>query len=74
MSQLIVDALTLVLLTGPGGQIIEINPAEVVSIRSPRSLDHMPRSVHCIVFTTDSKFVGVEETCREADRKLKLKQ
>jgi hypothetical protein len=70
MSQLI-DALTLVMLTGPGGQIVEINPEEVVSIRSPRSVDHMPRSVHCIVFTTDSKFIGVEEPCPQVEKKLK---
>jgi hypothetical protein len=71
VSQLLANALTLVLLTGPGGQIIEINPEEVVSIRSPRSVDHMPKSVHCIVFTTDSKFIGVEERCPDVDRKLK---
>jgi hypothetical protein len=69
MSQLV--ALTLVLLTGPGGQTVEVNPEEVVSIRSPRSVDHMPSSVHCIVFTTDSKFIGVGERCSEVDKKLK---
>jgi hypothetical protein len=64
-------ALTLIVLTGPGGQIVKINPDEVVSLRAPRSTDHMPRTVRCIVFTTDSKFIGVEETCDEAARKLK---
>jgi hypothetical protein len=64
-------ALTLIVLTGPGGQIVKINPDEVVSLRAPRSTDHLPRTVPCIVFTTDTKFIGVEETCDEADRKLR---
>jgi hypothetical protein len=64
-------ALVLIMLTGPGGQVVKINPDEVVSLRSPRSTDHMPRSVHCMVFTTDTKFIGVEETCAEADDKLR---
>jgi hypothetical protein len=64
-------ALTLVVLTGPGGQIVKINPDEVVSLRAPRSTDHMPKTIHCIVFTTDTKFIGVEETCDQAGDKLR---
>jgi hypothetical protein len=64
-------ALTLIVLTGPGGQNVKINPDEVVSLRAPRSTDHMPKTVHCIVFTTDTKFIGVEETCDQADYKLR---
>jgi hypothetical protein len=64
-------ALTLVVLTGPGGQLIKVNPDEVVSLRTPRGIDHMPKTVHCIVFTTDTKFIGVEETCDQADSKLR---
>jgi hypothetical protein len=43
----------------------------VVSLRTPRGIDHMPKTVHCIVFTTDTKFIGVEETCDQADNKLR---
>jgi hypothetical protein len=64
-------ALTLIVLTGPGGQIVKINPDEVVSLRAPRSTDHMPKTVRCIVFTTDTKFIGVEETCDQAGDKLR---
>jgi hypothetical protein len=64
-------ALTLIVLTGPGGQLIKVNPDEVVSLRTPRGIDHMPKTVHCIVFTTDTKFIGVEETCDQADNKLR---
>jgi hypothetical protein len=67
-------ALTLILLTGPGGQFIKVNPDEVVSLRAPRSVDHMPKTVHCIIFTTDTKFIGVQESCDQAGDKLRCGQ
>ena len=63
MSQIAVT-LTLIMLTGPDHQVIEINPEEVVSLRAPRAIDHMTRDIRCIVFTTDGKFIGVEQSCR----------
>ena len=62
--------MTLVMLTGPQHQVIEINPEEVVSLRAPRAIDHMTRDIRCMVFTTDGKFIGVTETCRTVEDKL----
>ena len=59
------------LLDGPGGQYIAINPAEIVSVRTPRASDHMAKDVHCIVFTVDGKYTGVTQTCVETRQKIK---
>ena len=59
-------SLTLILLTGPGGQTIELNPQAVVELRAPRGTDHVAKSVRCLVFTLDGRFVGVEESCARA--------
>jgi hypothetical protein len=62
-------ALALVALTGPGGQVIEINPAEIVSLREPRG-DHFDKDVHCLIHTSDGKFIAVLETCQAVGRKI----
>jgi hypothetical protein len=56
-------ATVLITLTGPGGQVIEINPAEIVSLREPRGDGHLDKDVHCLIHTTDGKFIAVKETC-----------
>jgi hypothetical protein len=57
-------ALLFILVHGPDGQEIELNIAEISSIRQPRSAeDHFNKDVHCLIFMTNGKFVGVEETC-----------
>jgi hypothetical protein len=58
-------ALGLVELTGPGGQVIEVNPNEIVSVREPRGADHFGKDVHCLVFTSDGKYIGVVQTCEQ---------
>jgi len=58
-------------LTGPDGQRIEINPEEIVSIREPRSTDHFAPGTKCILFTSDSKYSVVQETCEAVDEALK---
>jgi hypothetical protein len=62
--------LTLVLLTGPGGQHIQVNPEAVVSLREARAPDHIHHAVHCNVFTSDGKFIGVEESCAKVAERL----
>jgi hypothetical protein len=62
--------LTLVLLTGPGGQHIQVNPEAVVSLREARAPDHIHHAVHCNVFTSDGKFIGVEESCGVVAKRL----
>ena len=60
----IVPALILIVLTGPDGQHIELNPKEIVSIREPRTTeDHFPKGARCLINTTDGKIVVVTNTC-----------
>jgi hypothetical protein len=56
-------AVALIVLTGPGGQVIDVNPAEIVSIREPREESHFGKDVHCLINTVDGKFITVVETC-----------
>jgi hypothetical protein len=57
-------AAALITLTGPGGQVIDINPAEIVSLREPRGDGHFDKDVHCLIHTADGKFITVIETCQ----------
>lgn len=64
-------AFKLVQLHGPNGQLIEINRDEVVSLRQPRGDEkHFHSDVRCLVFTSDGKFTGVQESCTEVQDKL----
>ena len=68
-------ALTLVRLTGPDHQQIEINPSEVVSIRGPRKHEqdtHFPPGTRCLIFTADGKFTAVQEDCTTVSKLLKI--
>lgn len=67
---LMLAALKLILLTGPGQQVIEVNPAEIASIRQPRGSEHLARGTRCLIFTADGKFFSVRETCAEVQRRL----
>ena len=65
-------ALALVLLHGPGGGIIHINPEAVTSLRAapPDETDkHFTDEARCMINLSDGKFVSVIETC-EAVRSL----
>jgi hypothetical protein len=63
-------AVALITLSGPGGQYVVVNAREIVSLRAPRANDHLAKDVRCIVFTVDSKFTGVAETCAEVRQKI----
>lgn len=60
-----VEEVILIRLHGPDNQIIYINPTTVVSVRPPRSLDHVSPTIHCLLHTTDGKFISVAETCEQ---------
>lgn len=61
---LAVVAFNLVILSGPDGQIIRINPSQVVSVREPRNIEgHFHKDVHCLIHMADGKFVAVTESC-----------
>ena len=74
MSQFIL-ALSLITLHGPGGQIIEINPAEVSSVRAPvvtgkKQNQYHHEAVQCLIRMTNGQFNAVIETCEEVDKLL----
>jgi hypothetical protein len=57
--------LHLLLVHAPDGQVIEINPHEISSIREPRNTEgqHWQKDVHCILSMTNGKFIAVVEDC-----------
>jgi hypothetical protein len=60
-------AVQFVVLHGPGGQELYVNPEQITSIREPVGTDlrHFPRGTHCVVVTTSGKFLAVREPCAE---------
>jgi len=54
-------------LHGPDGQRAFLNPRAISSLREPVNPDlkHFAKSVHCVVVTTNGKFIAVVETCQE---------
>jgi len=55
----------LLILHGPDGQIIAVNPMEIITVREPRSefAAHFPKGTNCICHTADGKFIAVAEEC-----------
>ena len=58
-------AFHLILLHGPDGQEIDINPREIASLREPSSVSegHFPKGVRCVVIMTNGRFNLVREDC-----------
>lgn len=67
----VVVAQALLVLTGPDNQVVEINPAAIVSMRVPRHAEHFAPGTHCIVFTSDGKYTMVQEACSKIDDALR---
>jgi hypothetical protein len=66
-------ALDLLYLHGPDGQQeIEINVAEVSSVREPRegAQGHFAPGTHCLIYMTSGQFIPVHEGCAEIIRLL----
>jgi hypothetical protein len=55
----------LIRLHGPEGQDIYVNPQAVVSVRAPRRTDTVGPQLHCLLHTTDGKYIAVVETCAQ---------
>lgn len=57
----------LVQLTGPDGQKVFVNPMEITTLRVLSKLavvsEHFPKGSHCVIVTTNGKFLPVQETC-----------
>jgi hypothetical protein len=61
-----------ILVHGPDEQEIQLNVNEVSSVREPRSVEtHWKDEVHCVVFMTNGKFVGITEECQQVIQKIK---
>lgn len=65
-------AIALVQLTGPTGGRIDINPAEVTSLRDPAAMTggHWSQNVHCIAVMSNGRFIALREGCDEVRQKL----
>jgi hypothetical protein len=67
----IAAAVVLILLHGPDGHEIRINPHEVTSLRSAKPGEegkHFAEEVHCMVSLADGKFVTVVEQCADIQK------
>ena len=64
--------MALIQLTGPGGQHIEVNPAEVSSLREPRGVHsgHFAAGTRCIVIMANGNLISAGETCAEISQRL----
>jgi hypothetical protein len=56
-------AVTFVVLHSPTGGEIIVNPAAVTSMRGGEKSGHFAAGLHCLINTSDGKFVTVVETC-----------
>ena len=74
MPWIVLIASHLIRLTGPDNQIIEVNPAEIVSVRQPRVSDHFASGSRCAINTTDGKIVVVQELCTSVMRFIEYEQ
>lgn len=65
-------AIALVQFTGPGGQRVDVNPAEVTSVREPRAVNkqHLAAETNCVLFMADGGFIAVAEQCDTVRQKL----
>jgi hypothetical protein len=63
----------LIELHSPDGQVVFLNPDQVVNIREPRGIDkgHWGAGTRCLVLTTDGKFFTTSENCTQIREKLK---
>ena len=61
-----IAAFHLILLHGPNGQEIDVNPHEISSIREPSegSESHFPKEIQCLIFMTNGKINAVREDCK----------
>lgn len=65
--------IALLLLHGPTGREIRINPRNVTSLHAPVPGQHnkvLSEGVGCLINTSDGKFVSVIETCEAVSRMI----
>jgi hypothetical protein len=57
-------------LHGPDRQLIYVNPAEVVSIREPRSVRYFVPGTRCVLVMSNNNLTGVADACIDVRRVL----
>lgn len=62
-----------VMLHRPDGETVVINPTHVVAVTPAHDHGHFAPGVHCVIHTTDRKFLSVKETCREVQGEMRKK-
>lgn len=70
---LFVSPLELIEVHGPDGQVTWVNANEISSLRAPSSLDlkrYFPPGTHCVISTTNGKFVACIESCQDIRNRL----
>jgi hypothetical protein len=64
MDSVILLASVLLHVTGPNGQRIDINPAQVTSVREPRKDgDHLVKGTKCLIYMANGHFITTVEDC-----------
>jgi hypothetical protein len=63
----------LILLHGPEGHTVHLNPMEVVTIREPTGVPegHIAKNIRCIITTVDGKLANVREDCAYVEREMR---
>jgi len=66
----------LILLHGPGGHEIDVNPHEVSSLRDPSVVyeGHFAKGTKCLVFMSNGKVVAISEECEEVKKMIEEAQ
>jgi uncharacterized protein YlzI (FlbEa/FlbD family) len=64
MGVIMVATTLMITLNGLDGQIIYVNPTEIVSVRTP-STDLLHQDVKCSLQTADGKLINVTNSCEE---------
>lgn len=69
---IVILAFHLVQFTGPDGQVIDVYPENVVTVRPlrPGKEEHFGPGIKCLIHTTDGRHVAVIEDCDTVKRKL----
>jgi len=67
-------ALHFITVHAPDGQEMELNIAEISSIRKPQEQatdqSHFAKGTNCIMVMTNGKFIGTTETCTEVIKRI----
>jgi hypothetical protein len=67
-----ITLILLIALQGTDGQVVWVNPSQVISIREPRGISqgHWAQGTKCLVLTVDGKFFTTVESCEQVRVKL----